>query len=352
MCGSLALGLLVLALAGVRALPARADVSGFGADESISQAAGPLAVGTLYTGAFSSAQDVDYLYFEVPQPETLRFDVVNTLSSCHPYWIEAAPGEPARYYEPFPTCPMWATLIDEHGQQLGGEGSAAGTGPVEYSSYEEVEWTFPAAGRYYLVLESEYCGRHTAECQLPSFQLSYRVVPPAESGGGGTSGGGTTSGGGAGTSGGGGGPSGAGSGSKGATGGAGPAPGGPLAGAYESRAAQSPRGAGSSHSLIRSLSAARRQRGARVIVSLTVAQRLLSLDAWVLARAAPRRRLTIVGHLLRRHPIAGRERLAIPVKAGSSLLPPHRFVPVVVRVRAIALSGAVQLFQRRVLLRP
>jgi hypothetical protein len=351
-CGLLAWGLSVLAVSIARVPIARGDISSpsaFGPDESISATAGPLAPGTTYSGAFTSSQDIDYLYFEVPQPETLRFDVANTLSSCHPYMIEPAPGEPAPYPEPYPSCPMWATLIDGSSQQLGGEGSAAGTGPIEFSSYEDIEWAFTTAGRYYLVLESDYCGGHPSQCQLPTFQLSLGVVAPPSggSGGGGTAGGGT----GGGTTGGGAGGLGGGTGSKAG----GPKAGaqgadGPLSPSYESRLAESPAGAGSSHSLIRSLTLARRQRGAHVVVSVVVAQRLQSLDLWVLAPTGPHHRLTTVGHLLRHHPIAGRERIVIPVEA-AGWLTQRRYTPVILRVRARGFHNAIQLFQRRLLLR-
>jgi hypothetical protein len=328
-------GLLALSLPAAAA-PARADV--FGPDESIATAGGPLQAWTAYSGAFGSPEDIDYLYFEVPQPETLRFDVVNTLSSCNPYWIRE-PGEPP-IYEPLATCPMWATLIDEHGQQLSGEGSTAGTGAVEYRSYEEVEWSFSTPGRYYLALESEYCGGHTAECQLPTFQLSYNVVPP---GGAGTGGAGTGGAGGGGSNGSKGGGSGAGSHGEAAG----------LKGGEVGIVAGHPNGSftvSGSHSLIESLTLPRRQRGTRVSVTVMLARRLQSLALELLAPVGPRRRMRLVGQRLRHHPIAGRERIAVPVRAGGWLTS-KRYVTLLLRVRAQAEGGLSELIQGRVLLR-
>lgn len=319
---------------------AAADV--FGPDESIQAAGGPLAAGTVYSGTFVSAQDIDYLSFEVPQPETLRFDVANTLTSCRPYMIQPAPGEPAPYIEPYPACPLWATLIDEAGQQLGGEGSAAGTGRVEYHSYEEVEWTFSAPGRYYVVLESDYCGGHEAECQLPSFTISYNVVPPVVSGGGG---GGSEGKGTGGTGGSGGSGAGGGSGSKsliGSTGG--------RSGGSSTRGLVEPFAVSGSRSLVQSLTVPARERGNRVIVHIVLAQRLASLDLRLFARAGPHRRLALVGHRLRRHPLAGPESIAVPVKPGR-WLGAKRYTPLLLRVRALAGDGAVESIQGRLLLR-
>jgi hypothetical protein len=333
----------LLGLQAFPAQPARADVNGFGPDESIQAAAGPLLAGTTYTGGFSSPQDVDYLFFKVPQPETLRFDLVNTLASCPE---TARPEE----LQPEHFCPLWGTLIDGNGQQLGGEGSAAGTGPVEYSSYEDVEWAFSQPGRYYVVLESSYEGT------MPTFQLSYGVVSPGGTGGtGGTGGAGGTGGG---TGGGGTGPGGAGAGAGGSgglsgAGGGGAPQGGVLrsgeVGLSEGRPSRSFAVSGS-RSLIRSLTLPWRQRGTHVVVTVVLAQRLASLDLQLLARVGPHRRLTVVGHRLRRHPIAGRERMTLPVSRGRWLTS-RRYGPLVLRVRATAADGSAELVQGRLLLR-
>lgn len=346
---ALALGVLALGAATPTAPVARAEVFGFSPnDGTVAEAQGPMVPGTTYSGAFkapSGQQDLDYLSFEVSQPETLRFHVVNTLASCPPYSVSPSSGEPG-YYEPFGTCPMWATLIDGAGQQLGGSGSAAGTGAVEYASYEDVEWTFATPGRYYVVLESDYYGT------LPTFQLSHDIVPPGGGGeatSGGGAGGGTTgsgSGGGTGAGGsGGGGTRGGGSGGGGSGGGS---KGGEV-GVVEGHTSGSFTVSGS-HSLIGSLELAKRQRGTRVSVTVVLAQRLQSLNLELLAPVGPHRRMRVVGHRLRRHPIAGLERIAVPVKAGRWLTS-TRYVPLVLRVRALAEGGSAELVQGRLLLR-
>lgn len=133
---------------------ARADVAG--PDDSIGQAFGPLVAGMSYSGAFKSATDVDYLALDVTAAgQALHFDVTNTVRGC---------GFPN-----FAGCPVYATLIDGQGQQLGGEGSAAGTGPVTTdSSSDVIDWTFAAPGRYYVAMDSDG--------DLPTYSLRYRVL--------------------------------------------------------------------------------------------------------------------------------------------------------------------------------
>ncbi len=323
-----------VALWGLVSAPlARADV--FGADESVEQAnAQPtLQAQTTYSGAFSAPQDIDYLAFDVPQPETLRFDIANTLTKCSPFVF---PSEPTLERES--GCPMWGSLIEANGQQLGGEGSGAGTGPVEYAAYEEIEWSFAAPGRYYLVLESNYYG------DLPTFQISYSVVPPGSGTGSGGSGG---SGGGSGGSQGGSGTSGSAGGAKGTAtngshaGGSGASPGTILAELF----AQS-----TTHSLISSVALAGRQRGGRVIVRVVLAQRLASLEFGLIAWVGRHHRRALLGHVLRKHPIAGPQSVSIPVKVRLPALA-HHYVRFTVRVRAVGLDGSVQIVQRQVLLR-
>lgn len=167
------------------AAPAAADLGG--PDDSIATAYGPLAPGTVYDGAFVSETDVDYLAFDVTAPgQTLRFDVRNTVSPC------LSPD--------LTGCPVYATLLDASGTQLGGEGSGAGTGPVTDDAPEEtVDWTFPQAGRFYVAMDSGG--------DDPTYAISYAVVPPAPATppGGGSAGGGPATGNGAGNAGAGGG---------------------------------------------------------------------------------------------------------------------------------------------------
>jgi hypothetical protein len=125
-------------VAGWGSPPARGDVFGLAPGDSLSDPAGPMQIGTDYSGAFRRPDDMDYVRFSVAAPGTvLRFVVKNTYDNC-----------PADSY-----CPMWGTLIDTAGRQLGGEGSGAGTGPVGPGDSDSILWTFPEAGDYLLVLE-------------------------------------------------------------------------------------------------------------------------------------------------------------------------------------------------------
>jgi hypothetical protein len=131
--------LAVVALALVWAgAPARADVSGLGPGDSLGDPAGPMQMGVQYSGDFKRSDDIDYVLFSVATAgSTLRFVVTNTYRGC-----------PADDY-----CPIWGTLLDTAGRQLGGEGSAAGTGPVGPGTSDSIAWTFPAAGNYIIALE-------------------------------------------------------------------------------------------------------------------------------------------------------------------------------------------------------
>jgi hypothetical protein len=114
------------------------------ANSSIASATGPIGAGVTYSGQFGGSGDVDYYYFVTTRDNvTLHFSIRNTLSSC--------PGGG--------NCQIYATLVSTAGQQLGGEGSAAGTGPVGYAgsgySTDTIDWTFGPAGRYLLVFDSD-----------------------------------------------------------------------------------------------------------------------------------------------------------------------------------------------------
>jgi hypothetical protein len=113
-------------------------------NSSISSATGPIGAGVTYSGRFGGSGDVDYYYFVTTRDNVaLHFTVRNTLSSCK------GGGN----------CQIYATLVSTAGQQLGGEGSSAGTGPVGYagSGYatDSIDWTFGPAGRYILVFDSD-----------------------------------------------------------------------------------------------------------------------------------------------------------------------------------------------------
>jgi len=113
-------------------------------NSTISTATGPIGAGVTYSGQFGGSGDVDYYYFVTTRPNvTLHFSIRNTLATCR------GRGN----------CQIYATLVNTQGQQLGGEGSSAGTGPVGYAgsgySTDTIDWTFGAAGRYILVFDSD-----------------------------------------------------------------------------------------------------------------------------------------------------------------------------------------------------
>ncbi len=131
------LAVVALALAWA-AGPARADVSGLGPGDSLGAPAGPMQMGVEYSGAFTRPDDLDHVLFSVANPgSTLQFVVTNTYGGC----------DHNNY------CPIWGTLLDTAGGQLGGEGSGAGTGPVGDQTSDSIVWNFPEAGNYVLVLE-------------------------------------------------------------------------------------------------------------------------------------------------------------------------------------------------------
>jgi hypothetical protein len=151
----LALGVLA---ALVVAAPALADVAG--PDDSLAQAYGPLQPGVTVSGTFKSPTDVDYLSFNVTAPNTaVHFTVTNTVGSC------SSPDGPAG-------CAVWGTLIDGQQQQLGGEGSSAGTAEVDAGRSDVIDWTIADPGTYYLAMDSGG--------SLPSYEVVMK--PPAPTG--------------------------------------------------------------------------------------------------------------------------------------------------------------------------
>ncbi|MEY2514150.1 MAG: hypothetical protein QOJ89_1508 [bacterium] len=133
-----------------------ADVAG--PDDTIATAYGPLVAGTPYSGTFKSETDVDYLSFDVAKAgDKLHFDVVNTVSGCTSVNLTG--------------CPIYATLITTAGQQVGGEGSSAGTAAVPEGRSDTIDWTFDAPGRYLVAMDSDGDG--------PTYTIRYRVVTAA-----------------------------------------------------------------------------------------------------------------------------------------------------------------------------
>ena len=124
----------------VPAAAALADVAG--PDDSTAQAYGPLQPGVTVSGSFTRPDDVDYLSFNVAAPNTaVHFVVSNTTGSC---------GSPDGAIG----CAVWGTLIDGQQQQLGGEGSSAGTGEVDAGGTDAIDWVIAQPGTYYLVMDS------------------------------------------------------------------------------------------------------------------------------------------------------------------------------------------------------
>jgi hypothetical protein len=146
------LGAAIVALLLPAAL-AVADVAG--PDDSIGQAYGPLVSGTPYSGTFKSETDVDYLAFDVARAgQAVHFDVVNTVSGCMSVNLTG--------------CPIYATLVTAAGQQVGGEGSSAGTAAVPEGAGDAIDWTFDAPGRYFVAMDSDGDG--------PTYTISMRVA--------------------------------------------------------------------------------------------------------------------------------------------------------------------------------
>lgn len=140
------------------AAPASADIVGAGADETIQQAYGPLRPSVNYRGVFNDPNDVDYLRFNVASAgERLHFTISNTMTSCK---------SPDQDY-----CPVWATLMDQSDQQVGGATSSAGT-VATVDDTETIDWTFAQPGTYYVVMQSNG--------NLPPGQPTYTVTmgPP------------------------------------------------------------------------------------------------------------------------------------------------------------------------------
>ncbi|MEJ7750677.1 MAG: hypothetical protein WKF32_04400 [Thermoleophilaceae bacterium] len=141
-----------IALGAVAAPFAVAHFNG-ASNSSSASATGPIGSGVVYSGRFGSSEETDYYYFTTTRDNVfVRFTIRNTLSSCS--------GES--------NCQLYATLLSTNGQQLGGEGSSAGTGPVGYAgsgySTDTIDWTFGPAGRYILAFDSDG--------DLPTYQFS------------------------------------------------------------------------------------------------------------------------------------------------------------------------------------
>jgi hypothetical protein len=264
--------------------------SAFADADTIDTAAGPFAPGAIYNGAFETPAETEYIAFDVQAGQTLHFDVVNTVQRCSSIYFNG--------------CPLYATLIDGAGRQLGGEGSSAGTGPLTtYWPAEPIDWTLATAGRYFVAMDSDG--------DLPTYAIAHRIVPPGTGGGTGTG-------------------SGAGTGAQ-----SGAAPGG---------------GATSSLKAIVSLSVRPRQRGTVVRARASIGRRLngltLRLERLGSKRTAPPLGATRLGAVA-----AGRHTVAVRLDAGMRReLDRRGRLAVRLRVVADPASGATQAVARRVTL--
>lgn len=116
----------------------------------------PMTAGVTYSGDFQSQTETEYLSFQVPRAGvSLHFAVRNTTASCNNPSSETP-------------CPVFATLVDSNAQQVGGEGSSAGTGQVNAGSSDVIDWTFTQPGTYWVAVDSSG--------DFPTFTVSYRDV--------------------------------------------------------------------------------------------------------------------------------------------------------------------------------
>ena len=146
----------VLLTAGASAALAHLD----GNANSTVGSATPITLGTTYSGQFVGADDVDHYAFTTTKPGVVvRVTVNNTFGACSKGYV----------------CPIWGTLVDGAGQQLGGEGSGAGTGPVNAGDTESFNWTLGGPARYVLAMDSDG--------DQPTYQVRIDEVPSGSGGG-------------------------------------------------------------------------------------------------------------------------------------------------------------------------
>jgi hypothetical protein len=249
-----------------------ADVAG--PDDSLGTAYGPIQAGSPVDGAFTPSETVDYIKFVVDTSgESLHFSVQNTTGSC------TSTSE-------LP-CPVWGTLLDGNAQQLGGEGSTAGTGEVDQGAGDVIDWTFDQPGTYYLAMDS--AGDN------PSYAVQYVVVPA---------------------------PSGT------------PAPStGLLPRALEGLTVSSP------------------QRGVVVRARVRIGRPLKRLDARLLVRRGPSATLTTIGHTVAHDEPAGHVTLAIALtRSGRAMLARSHHLRLELQISAIPQTGAMAQLLRNIVL--
>lgn len=152
--------LILLVAGGAVAAPSIALANVNGQPANSIAGAYPTVAGMSYSGDFQTPTETEYLSFPVTQAgQSLHFALANTTASC------AQPPSSS-------PCPVFATLVDGNGQQLGGEGSSAGTGQVDAGSTDVIDWTFAQPGTYYVAVDSSG--------DFPTFAVAYSVVqtPP------------------------------------------------------------------------------------------------------------------------------------------------------------------------------
>jgi hypothetical protein len=146
----------VLLTAGASAALAHLD----GNANSTVDTATPISLGTSYSGQFVGADDVDHYAFTTTKSGVVvRVTVANTFGACPKGYV----------------CPIWGTLVDSAGRQLGGEGSGAGTGPVNARDAESFNWTLGGPARYVLAMDSDG--------DQPSYQIRIDELPSGSGGG-------------------------------------------------------------------------------------------------------------------------------------------------------------------------
>jgi hypothetical protein len=139
------------------ALPASALANVNGQPASSRAIAYPMVAGVTYSGDFQTQTETEYLSFQVPLAGvSLHFVVHNTTASCTNPSSETP-------------CPVFATLVNSNAQQVGGEGSSAGTGQVNARRSDVIDWTFAQPGTYWVAVDSSG--------DFPTFTVSYSVRP-------------------------------------------------------------------------------------------------------------------------------------------------------------------------------
>jgi hypothetical protein len=106
-------------------------------NDDITQASGPLVAGTPYTGDFKDANDEDWLVFYVNGPKQITVSVTKTGAGC--------------------SDSLDASLLDGDGD-VTESGFSSNTVEVESDKTREIDYTTPAAGRYYVLLADDCAG--------------------------------------------------------------------------------------------------------------------------------------------------------------------------------------------------